>query len=716
MTEDKITYCRICEVYCGLIATVENGRVTRLRPDRDHVASRGYSCPKGITFNELTHDPDRIVHPMKKVGGVWQRISWEQAIGEIAEKLDGIRSEHGPDAIALYHGNPSGWSYSHRIFSAGWIDSIGSRNVYGAGTQDNLALFVASWFLYGATVLRPIPDLDRTRYLLIVGANPSVSQGTIVQVADVEEKLAAIRERGGKVVVVDPRRTETANLASEHLFIRPDSDAWLLLAMLRTILDEGLEAKEFLAEHVEKVEEMKRATRALSPELAAARTGIDAETIRRLARELAAADGACAYGRPVCGSFGTLAAWALDALNIVTGNLDSPGGAVFSEGLVDLAGLAASLGLDRYGRHRSRIGDHPSVIGELPSGILVDEMRTPGKGQIRALVVSAGNPVLSIADGDALAEAMHDLELSVVIDFYMTETAAHADYVLPATTSLEREDFPILHSQLMVEPYAQWTEAVIPAQGEAKQEWEIFSLLGEAMGLPVLNSRAVSWLRRGLRAFGRDISPRVLLDLLIRFGPRGDRFLPGNGGFNLAKVARHPHGVKVGGIDTGILPKKLRTPDKKIHLWHPEIEAEMARLREIEKEDPAYPFRLIGRRDARSHNSWLHNVPKLMRGERCRRLRINPGDAAGLGLADGDRAVVRSRTGALEVQVRVTDEVMAGVVSLPHGWGHSHPTNRRVASRAPGPNANVLVDRHAMEPLAGMAFLNGFPVAVERRP
>jgi anaerobic selenocysteine-containing dehydrogenase len=715
MSEQKITYCRICEVYCGLVATVEDGRVVRLRPDRDHVVSAGYSCPKGVAFHQLTHDPDRILHPMKRVGDAWQRVSWEQAIGEIADKLDRVRAAHGPHAIAIYHGNPSGWSYNHRIFAAGWIDAIGSRNVYGAGTQDNLGLFVASWFLYGTSALRPIPDLDRTRYLFVVGANPVVSQGTIIQVVNVKRRLEAIRRRGGRVVVIDPRRTETARVASEHHFIRPDSDPFLLLAMIRTILAEGLEDRAWLAAHAEGIEELRRAVAPFTPELAAMRTGIDADTIRRFARELAAADGACAYGRPVCGRFGTLTAWALDVLNIVTGNLDVPGGAVFSEGLVDLAGLGAALGLDRYGRHRSRIGNHPSVLGELPSGVLVDEMTTPGEGQIRALLVTAGNPVLSIANGDTLARGMRALECSVVLDFYLTETAAHADYVLPCTTALERADFPILHSQLMLEPYAQWTEPVVAPQGEAKEEWEIFTLLSEAMRVPVLNSRVATWLRRALRLVGRDLSPRVLLDAMIRLGPRGDRYLPWRAGFSLAKVAAHPHGVRLGPIRTGVLGAKLRTGDRRIHLWHPELEAEVERLRQLasEPEDPVYPFRLIGRRDGRSHNSWLHNVPKLMRGERCRRLRIAPADAAALGLSDGDRAVVRSRTGAVDVEVRVTDEIMPGVVSLPHGWGHTHPTNRSVAARDPGPNANTLVDPRAMEPLAGMAFLNGFPVAVE---
>jgi anaerobic selenocysteine-containing dehydrogenase len=715
--EEKVTYCRICEVYCGVIATVEDGRVTRLRPDKDHVLSRGYACPKGVTFHQVTHDPDRVLHPMKRDGTSWQRISWEQAVAEIGTRLKRIRAEHGPDAIALYTGNPAGYSYSHRIFSSNFIDAVGSRNSFGAGSQDNLGDFLASKFLYGASFLQPVPDLAGTRFALVVGTNPVVSQGTLMHVVDAKRRLTEIRERGGRVVVLDPRRTETARLASEHVFIRPESDAFLFLAMIRTILDEGLAADAVLARHVEDLSWLRAAVERHTPELAAARTGIDAGTIRRLARELAVTDGACAFGRVVCGRYGTLAAWALEVLNLVAGNLDRPGGMVFSDALVDMVGIVERLGRDQYGRHRSRIGDYPELLGELPSGILADEITTPGPGQIRALVVTAGNPVLSIPNGQALAAAMEQLELSVALDFYLSETAARCDYVLPTTTYLEREDFPIFHAQLQTEPYAQWTEPVIPPQGEAKQEWEIFSLLSESMGVPFLNSRLATALRRLLRLVGRDFSPRWIMDAMIRLGPRGDRFLPWSTGFNLTKLAAAPHGVRLGEVATGVLARKLRTPDRRIHLRRPEIEGELGRLaRETaQPESPDFPLRLIGRRDPRSNNSWLHNVPKLMQGDRCRRLRVNPDDAARLGLHDGGRAVIRSRVAALDVEVRVTDEVMPGVVCLPHGWGHDSPRNR-VATRDPGPNCNALVDERDIEPLAGMSRLNGMPVRVERAP
>ena len=717
MVEEKTTYCRICEVTCGLVATVEDGRVTKLRPDPDHVVSQGYSCPKGLASHEITHDPDRVLHPMKRTPSGWERITWEQAIAEIAAKLNAIRAAHGPHAIGLYTGNPSGYAYAHRIYSANWIKAVGSRNSYGAGSQDNLANFLAARFLFGASFRRPIPDVERARYLLVVGTNPLVSQGTLMHVVDAKARLKAVAERGDRLVVIDPRRSETARIATEHHFIRPGTDAFLLLAMTRTILAEGLEDRAFLAAHTDDVEWLRRLVEPFTGERAARETGIDADTIRRLARDFATADGACAFGRAVCGPFGTLQAWALDVLNVVTGNLDHPGGAVFSEGLIDLAATVRQLGLDGYGEHRSRVGDLPGVLGELPAGVLADEIATPGDGRIRALIVTAGNPVVSIANGPALAEAMRGLECTVVIDLYMSETAALADYVLPAATALERADFPVFHVNLLSEPYSQWTEAVIPKLGEAKEEWEIFTLLGDAMGLTYLANPLAHWLRRGLRLFGKDFSPRWIIDAMIRTGPMGDRFLPWSRGWNVARLAEHPHGVRLGAVRTGILREKLMTKDKRVHFTSPAIAGEADRLlaNRLADGDGEFPFRLVGRRDNRSNNSWLRNVPKLMRGDRDRRLRMHPDDAGRIGIVDGEVVRVRSRVGAVDAEVRVSDEMMPGVVSLPHGWSDGVERHRRVvAELGRGPNCNALVDQRVIEPLAGMAWLNGHPVAVEK--
>jgi anaerobic selenocysteine-containing dehydrogenase len=716
MVQEKTTYCRICEVTCGLVATVEDGRVTKLRPDPDHVVSRGYSCPKGLASHEITHDPDRILHPMKRTADGWQRISWEQAIAEITAKLDAIRAAHGPDAIALYTGNPSGYAYAHRIYSANWVKALGSRNSYGAGSQDNLAVFLAARFLYGASFRLPIPDVDRAQYLLVVGTNPLISQGTLVHMVDAKARLKAVGDRGGKVVVIDPRRSETARIASEHHFIKPGSDSFLLLAMIGTILEERLEHREFLGARTSDVDWLRALVAPFTPERAEHETGIDAQTIRRLAREFATSPAACAFGRAVCGPFGTLQAWALDVLNIVTGNLDRPGGAVFSEGLVDLAATVRQLGLDGYGEHRSRVRNLPGVLGELPAGVLAEEITTPGAGRIRALVVTAGNPVVSIANGPALASAMRQLECTVVIDIQMSETASLADYFLPAATALEREDFPVFHVNLLTEPYSQWTEALIPKLGEAKEEWEIFTLLGDAMGLTYLANPIAHWLRRALNAVGKDFSPRWILDGMIRTGPMGDWYLPWSKGWNIARLATHPHGVRLGELRTGILGEKLLTADKRIHFRSDDIAREAERLRtETLHADGEFPLRLVGRRDNRSNNSWLRNVPHLMRGDRDRRLRMHPDDAARFDVTDGEVARVRSRVGSVEAEVKITDEIMPGVVSLPHGWSDGVETHRRVvAELGRGPNCNELIDERVVDPLSGMAWLNGYPVRVEK--
>jgi len=486
--------------------------------------------------------------------------------------------------------------------------------------------------------------------------------------------------------------------------------------MIRTILGEGLENREFLAANASDVDWLRGLVAAFTPERAAEATGVDAEIIVRLARELAASPAACAFGRAVCSPFGTIQAWALDVLNVVTGNVDRPGGAVFSDGLVDLAAIVKQLGLDGYGEHRSRTRNLPGVLGELPAGCLEEEITTPGPGKIRAMVVTAGNPVVSIANGTALAEAMRELECTVVIDLYMSETAALADYVLPAATWLEREDFPVFHVNLSTEPYSQWTDAVIPKLGECKEEWEIFTLLGDAMGLTYLANPAAHWLRRGLKLFGREFSPRWIIDGMIRTGPMGDKYLPWSNGWNVERLREHPHGVKLGEIRTGILREKLMTADKRIHLRSDDIGREAERLlAEALPITPDFPFQLIGRRDLRSNNSWLRNLPKLMRGDRDRRLRLHPDDAGRIGLVDGEVVRVRSRVGAVDAEVRITDEIMPGIVSLPHGWSDGVETHRRVvAELGRGPNCNELIDHREIEPLAGMAWLNGFPVAVEK--
>jgi anaerobic selenocysteine-containing dehydrogenase len=707
--EQKLTYCRICEANCGMVATVEDGRVTRLRPDREHPLSQGYACPKGIAFPEVQEDPDRLLHPMRRrVDGSFERVSWDEALDDIAARLRAERDEHGGDAIGMYMGNPAAWSFGHAVWGKGFVDALGSPHYYSAGSQDVNNRFAASALMYGSPLTVPIPDVPRTELLVVFGANPFVSNGSVLSIPRVRDRFRAIVARGGRVVVVDPRRTETAR-EFEHVPIRPDGDAWMLLSLLDTLFEEDLIDFEALRSSARDAGALARLARDFPPERTAAVTGVDAERVRSLARDIAAASGAAIYGRTgsCLGRHGTLTAFLIDAVAAVTGNLDAPGGLLFGHSPLDLEGAVERAGMATYGARRSRVGGFPDVLGQMPATLMAPEIETPGPGRLRALIVTAGNPVQSVPDGAALARALGELDLMVSIDIYPNDTSRFADYLLPATTWLEREDVPVAFQPFFYRPFIQHTGPVVPARGEAREEWRIFDDLGRALGM---TPASVPALRRLGRA-GVRISPRTMIDLMLRVGPRGDWFGLRRGGLSLAKIEREPHGLPLADAwPTGVLRDRVRHEDGRIRLAPPEIEDEVARLVPDGSDD--LPLRLIGMRELRSHNSWMHNVPALMSGERRHALRIHPDDAAERSLADGDRARIRSESGEVEVPVRVTDEMTPGVVALPHGWGHAGGWRR--ANEAGGANSNQLMSASpaSLERLAGMSHLNGVPVEV----
>jgi len=695
-----------------MVATVEDDRITKLRPDPDHPLSRGYACPKGIAMLDVQNDPDRVIYPLKKgADGEFHRVSWDEALDDIGERLRAIIDRHGKKSVGWYMGNPGAFSYSHPLWSKGFVDGLGSPHYYTAGSQDVNNRFAASALLYGSPLVVPIPDLNRTRFLFMVGANPMVSHGSVLTAPRIREQLHEITGRGGRVVVVDPRRSETAR-QFEHVPITPDTDAWLLLSMLQVIFDEGLANSDFLAEHTEGADALAAMAQPFAPEETAARTGVPAETVRELARAMAA-PGSAAYGRTgsCLGRFGTLVAFLIDALNAVTGNLDSPGGAVFGRPAIALDDVGEKAGLASYGKVRSRFGGFPDVIGNLPASLLPREITTPGELQIRALFVSAGNPVLSVPDGNALEEALDELELCVSLDFYVNETNRHADYILPSPTFYERDDLPLAFLGFYTTPFIQYTDAVVPPAGESREEWEVIDEIAKRIGIVPFSVRAVRILGRlpGLRP-----KPRRIAELLLRTGAEGDLFGLRRRGLNIAKIARRPHGIVLSEqIPTGVLGEKVRHKDARVQLAPEPIAAELARLSSSGGADPGFPLRLIGLRELRSHNSWMHNSPLLMRGGRVHALRVNPRDAEEQGLADGGEARLASKSGAVVVPVKVTDEMTPGTVALPHGWGHRGGWS--VANDAGGVNVNLLAssDPADLEPLAGMAFLNGIPVRLE---
>ncbi len=711
-TEEKVTYCRICEPLCGMVATIEDGELTKIRPDADHPLSAGFACPKGIAMADVQNDPDRVLHPLKRQpDGSFERVTWPEALDDIGRRLKAIIGERGGDSVAWYMGNPGAFSYSHPLWVKGFLDAIGSPHSYTASSQDVSNRFAASWFLYGSPFLAPIPDLARTDFLLMVGANPLVSHGSVLSAPRVKDQLHAIPERGGRVVVVDPRHSETAR-AFEHVSVHPDSDAWLLLSMLEVIFAEELEDSEAIALRSRGIDTLRELAAEHTPESTEARTGVPAAEVRALARDLAGAERAAVYGRTgsCLGRNGTLVAFLLDALNVVTGNLDREGGAMFGDPPVDFSRVADMVGLGTYSKVRSRVGDLPEVLGSLPASVMAKEITTDGDGQIRAMFFSAGNPVLSVPNGDELEAAMGELELSVAIDLYVTDTSRHCDYVLPATTMYEREDFPLPFLALFTTPFMQMTEAVVAPRGEARQEWEVIEEISGRIGV----TPSSSWPVRQLGRAGIKFSPRRLVDLLLRTGPKGDLFGLRRGGLSIKKLEQNPHGIVLAEhIAADVLGKQIRHEDRKVVLDAPEIVAEVERMQAANGHDPNFPLRLIGLRELRSHNSWMHNAPLLMRGGRKHAARIHPDDAEALGLGDGDVCRVSSAHGSIEIEATLTDEIKQGSIAVPHGWGHSG--GWRVANAAGGANVNKLASSNPddLERLAGMAFLNGIPVRVE---
>jgi anaerobic selenocysteine-containing dehydrogenase len=726
--------CPLCEATCGLEITVEGDGVRVIRGDRDNPFSRGFICPKGSTLGRLRDDPDRLRWPLVKRDGVHVEVTWEEAFVEVTARLTPILAADR-QAVAFYIGNPNAHSFQNTLAIRPLIKAAGTRNVYSASTVDQMPRQVACAFLFGGGLTTPVPDLDRTDHLIVLGANPYESNGSLATAPDWPGRLEAIRARGGRVVVVDPRRTRTAENADEHVAIRPGSDAALLLAMASTLFEEGLVDLAHLDDHVTGLDQVAAAIAGLTPELVAGFCGVEAETIRRMARELAAAPSACVYGRigTHTVAFGTLSAWAADLLNVLTGNLDRPGGAMFASPIHETRTRRRRAFAP--GRWRSRVRGLPEVFGELPVATLADEILTDGDGRVQALVTIAGNPVLTTPDAGRLDRALDELDFMVSVDPYLNETTRHADVILPPPPALEKSHFDLAFTVLSVRNYAMYSPPVFPLAEGSMSEFDILvKLTGIAMGFgPEADARLLFEMSIAQQVqaevadptspiHGRDPSeilaalsewdgPERGLDLMLRLGRGGDGFGADPDGWTLRRVADHPHGVDLGPLEPRI-PGILATPSGTVELAPELILADVPRL-EAALDSAADGMLLVGRRELRSNNSWLHNVEVLVKGrERCT-LEIHPDDAARLGLADGDLAAVASRVGRVELPVRVTESIRRGVVSIPYGWGHGAEGSRlTVAAKRPGVNTNLLTDAEPIDPLSGNAVLNGIPVEV----
>ncbi len=708
--------CNLCEAMCGLAVEVEGGRIRRIAGDKADPFSRGHVCPKAVALRDVHEDPDRLRRPLRRTAGGWEAVSWEEAFDEAAARLREVQARHGRDAVGVYLGNPTVHHLGAMLFAPPFVRSLRTRNRFSATSVDQLPHHYAAHFMFGHPLLIPVPDVDRTGFFLILGANPAASNGSLMTAPGMRRRLRDLRERGGTVVVVDPRRSETAALADAHHFIRPGTDALFLLAMLHTLFAEGLVRPGRLAGFTDGTARIEALAASFPPERVAERTGIDAAAVRELARAFASAERAVCYGRIGVSTqaFGAVCQWLINVVNVVTGNLDRPGGAMFTTPAVDVVRQAKGR---RPGRWKSRVRGLPEFGGELPVATLAEEILTGGEGQIRALVTFAGNPVLSTPNGAGLEGALPKLDFMLSIDPYLNETTRHAHLILPPAGALESAHYDLVFHLLAVRNTAKYSPALFEPEPGAKYDWEILRELRKRMEAGRRPKRVGAWIRRKVQD---RMTPERMLDLGLRLGPYGvwgGRKLSREG-LSLKRLKRRPHGVDLGPLAPR-LPERLHTPDRRIHLA-PEALAEDVKRVEAEllatEADVGFDLTLIGRRQLRSNNSWMHNVERLVKGkERCTLL-IHPSDAEARGIRSGQPVEVRSRVGAVVLPAEVSDEVMPGVVSIPHGWGHHRPGVRlRVAERRPGVSLNDLTDDRLVDPLCGTAAFSNARVAVRLR-
>jgi len=698
MSDLKTHYrtCNICEAMCGLEIKHQDGNILSIKGDKEDPFSQGHICPKAVALQDFYHDKDRLKTPLKRTNNGWQALSWEQAYDEIATRFRGLQAEHGQDSVGVYLGNPNAHNFGNAIMLPRFFKALGTNNRYSSASADQLPHHVASNYMLGAGMLIPIPDIDHTDFMLIIGANPIVSNGSLMTAPGVGKRLKAIQDRGGNVVVVDPRRTETAKKADQHLFIRPETDALLMLALAHTLVEEQRVDLGHLEPIIAGLDQLAEAVKPYSPEAVADACGIDATTIRNLARDLAAAKSAVCYSRMGAStqSFGGLCQWLNNVLNLLTGNFDRRGGAMFPQPAFDLVrdkkGKPSS-----YGRFESRVRKLPYFNNEFPVATLADEILTPGEGQIRGMITIAGNPVLSSPGGARLEQAFDSLGFMVSVDIYLNETTRHADIILPATTGLEVPHFDVFFNSFAVRNTAKFSEPMFEKTPDQKHDWEILRDLA-------------------LHLTGREddgVTPEMMLDGGLKQGAYGEQ------GMSLAKLKANPHGVDLGPLQP-CLQQRLQTEDGLIHIAPQLYLDDLKRLDASglldQARNPDYPFAMISRRLPRSHNTWTQNSHRLVKGKNPCTVQMSVADAERLGLKDGQLAQVASPTGSIQLPVEINDDMFEGVVSIPQGWGHNRSdTGMTVAEAQPGVSINDVTDAQRIDALTGNAAFNGTQVAIQ---
>jgi len=700
--EQKTHYraCNLCEAICGLEIKTQGDQVLSIKGDKNDPLSRGYICPKGVAMQDIYSDPNRLRKPVKKHGDSWVEISWQEAFDSVAKKLVAVQEQHGQNAVAFFAGNPNVHNYGSMTHAGVLRKAVQSKIHFSATSLDQLPHHLTSYSLYGHQSLIPVPDIDHSHYMLIIGGNPLASNGSIMTSPDIPKRLKAIQQRGGRFIVIDPRRTETAEIADQHLFIRPGTDAWLLMAMINTLFAEDLVKTGHLTDLLVGIDQVRSACESFTPELAEQYSGVAAEQIRQLARDMANTEGAVCYGRMGVSVqvYGTLCQWAIQMINILTHSLDVRGGMMASSPAFGYIKPGES-GAGHFAAFHSRVSGLPEFSGELPASAMAEEILIEGEGQIRSLITIAGNPVLSAPNGNQMDKALAGLDFMVSIDFYINETTQHADIILPPTSALEHDHYDIAFHRFAIHNTARFNQAVFEPAQDSKHDWEIFNQLGLAIAA-----------RKGVDAKPLP-SPDQIVDYGIQCGPysaKAGHELE----LTLDKVKQHIHGLDIGPLEPS-LPQRLCTADGKITLMADYIEQDIARLNAdqplIEKDE----FLLIGRRHIRSNNSWMHNSKRLVKGKPRWQLLMHPDDLAAHQLQDQSQVRIQSRVGEVQTQVLASDEVMPGVVSLPHGWGHKREgVNLDIAAEQEGVSCNDLTDEKLIDQASGNSALNGVTVRI----
>ena len=705
-TKTHYSTCTLCEAMCGIEVTTRGQEILTIKGDRDNPFSQGYSCPKASALKDLYDDPDRLKTPVRKEGGKWVPISWEEAFSYAAEKLHGIQQAHGTNAVGIYLGNPNSHNMGSMLFGPYFYRALKTHNRYSATSVDQLPHHIVCRKLFGHMSQIPIPDVDHTDHFMIIGGNPLASNGSIMTVPNVKKRLKGIQKRGGKIVVIDPKQSETADISCEHHFIKPGSDVLLLLAMINTLYRKNLTNCETIRQYVPDIDGIEQYTASYTPERVAQYTGISAQGIEQLVIDFCQADSAVCYGRMGASVqvFGTLTQYLIMLFNILTGNLDRRGGMMFTQPAADILAVA---GPGSMGKYSSRVRGLPAFGGEYPVSCLAEEITTQGEGQIKAMVLGAGNPVLTTPNAEQLDQAFEQLEFVVAIDFFVTESTRHADVILPPVTGLERDHFDLVFHNFAVRNFVTYSEPVVEVNDEHLTDWQIYLSLAEK--LDELNGKSTQhyeslWNKK----------PSGIIDDLLRNGKYGK----GEHALTLDKVKANPHGIDLGPLQPA-LPEAILHEAKIIPLEFDYFMGDLPRVErhffgtEVATEDA--PLMLIGRRHLKTNNSWLHNSPRMHKGNNRCTAQIHPTDAQTYSIKDGDKVVVTSRVGRVAVEAEVTEKIMPGVISIPHGWGHDkNGINWQVASQNAGANVNALTDEMAVDELSGNAVLNGVPVSIAR--